>query len=193
VWGLETLAAHFESELGPAAGAEAWGRLWREMRRRAALAVAAALPSLQAAHAWLRPRAETYGFQMVGLDFLIDEAMTPWLLEFNSAPSIMTVHSDAAVRALIRENKKEMLRDVVAMVAHRMEAGGGGGGGRRGARGSRRAPSSWRADLEAEMGARGGFEPLMAAFPYDHPGVPWREEDAALRALWRQRGWLWEA
>jgi hypothetical protein len=194
VWGLEDLATHFASELGPAAGADAWARLWREMRRRSALGVAAALPSLQAAHAWLRPRVEAYGFQMVGLDFLIDEAMTPWLLEFNSAPSIMTVHSDAAVRGLIRDNKKEMLRDVVTMVAHRFEAGGGGAGpsarrAPRPQRAARRAPASWRADVESEMAARGGFEPLMPVFPYDHPGVPWREEDAALRALWAERGW----
>lgn len=65
VWGLEQLADHFESHVPGGRGA--WGTLWREMRRRAALGVAAALPSLQAAHAWLRPGVENYGFQMVGL------------------------------------------------------------------------------------------------------------------------------
>ncbi|GBF94938.1 tubulin tyrosine ligase [Raphidocelis subcapitata] len=192
VWGLERLAQHFESHHG---GPAAWARLWREMRRRAALAVAAALPSLQAAHAWLRPKVEGYGFQMVGLDFLIDADLVPWLLEFNSAPSIMAVHSDPAVCDLIRENKAAMLRDTVAMVAHRLDAGAGAGAGPRRprARLARRVAACWRADLEGEMARRGGYEPLMPAFPYDNPGVPWTEADAQLRELWAERGWPWAA
>lgn len=191
VWGLERLKDHFDSTLGPAA----WPGLWREMRRRAALGVAAALPSLQAAHAWLRPKLQNYGFQMVGLDFLIDDQMVPWLLEFNSAPSIMAVHSDAAVLALIRANKLEMLSDVCSMVSHRMaaaaggEGGGGGTPGRPPARPPRRAAADWRRDVEAEMGARGGFEPLMGTFPYGHPGVPWAPEDREMRRLFEERGW----
>jgi tubulin polyglutamylase TTLL6/13 len=188
VWGLETLADHFAANHG---GPAAWADLWREMRRRAALAVAAALPSLQAAHAWLRPKVEGYGFQMVGLDFLVDEGLVPWLLEFNSAPSIMAVHSDPSVRALIRANKGEMLRDTVAMVTHRLDAGSGGGPRRARARPVRRAAACWRADAEGEMARRGGFEPLMPAFPYDNRGVPWTEADAQLQQLWAERGWPW--
>jgi len=200
VWGLERLAAHFDREYG---GPDAWRTLWREMRRRAALSIAAALPSLQAAHAWLRPPIEGYGFQMVGLDFLIDEHLEPWLLEFNSAPSIMAVHAEPEVRALIRDNKAEMLHDVVAMVAHRLEAGDPAmhthAHERRRARPMRpvrrahAGASAWRHDLEQEMARRGGFEPLMPAFPYEHPGVPWQAEDRELREMWQERGWEWEA
>jgi hypothetical protein len=193
VWGLERLAAHFDEAFGPAA----WPALWREMRRRAAAGVAAALPSLQAAHAWLRPRLEGYGFQMVGLDFLIDERMAPWLLEFNSAPSIMAVHRDPEVHALIKENKVAMLSDVAAMVMHRVDdaAGDGaeGGGRRPAARPRRRVAAEWRRDVEHEMARRGGFEPLMGAFPYECAGIPWQEEDKQLRGLWEERGWPWAA
>jgi hypothetical protein len=205
VWGLDALEARLSASHGPAA----WPALWREMRRRAAAGVAAALPSLHAAHAWLRPRLESYGFQMVGLDFLIDTSLVPWLLEFNSAPSIMAVHSDASTLALIRGAKGEMLSDVAAMVEHRLEAFGGGGGGgepdgggggggggaggrRLAARPARRpAAADWRRDAELEVARRGGFEPLLSAFPYGAPGIPWADEDGALRRLWRERGWPW--
>lgn len=63
---------------------------------------------------------------------------------------------------------------------------------RRGAGGAG-AGVAWRRDLEMEMENRGGFEPLMAAFPYGHGGVPWREEDAQLRQMFRDRGWPWVA
>ncbi len=203
VWGLETLAAHFERETG---SPDAWAALWREMRRRTALGVAAALPSLQAANAWLRPPVDGYGFQMVGLDFLIDSDLVPWLLEFNSAPSIMAVHSDPEVCGLIRDNKTAMLHDTIAMVAHRLDAGDGPGGvgnaggisgarraPRKAPRPARRAPGAWRRDLEAEMAARGGYEPLMPAFPYELAGVPWQAEDRELRRVFEEQGWEWEA
>ena len=237
VWSLPEFAARLEADArarggsgggasgsGDSGGSGVWARLWREMRSRAALSLAAALPSLHAAHAWLRPGADNYGFQMVGLDFLIDQDLTPWLLEFNSAPSIMAAHSEPRLRDLIRGAKGAMLRDVVAMVAHRLDAGGGGGGSgassggggvsaaaeagggggadaaaaqrprprpRAGAGGGAGSGAQWRRDAEAEMAARGGFEPLMGAFPYDDARVPWTDADRELCALAAARGWPW--
>jgi hypothetical protein len=149
VWPLSRLATEL--------GAATFGVLWARIRGAAAAAAAAALAPLQAGHAWLAPPVEHYGFQVLGLDFMMDAALTPWLLEANSAPSIMAVHSDGATRRLIRETKQRMLGDALAMVAHRFVPGVGGGPGP-GAR------AGWQQQLAAEMAGRGGFEPLMGAF-----------------------------
>jgi hypothetical protein len=38
-----------------------------------------------------RPPFPTYGYQLLGVDYLVDRQLRPWLLEFNSAPSIMAL------------------------------------------------------------------------------------------------------
>ena len=112
----------------------------------------------QEAHAWLRPGIPQYGFQLLGVDFMLDEELQvsagcsveyeiptsggrgtssplppalptfplsrarfppillplllsflpraqPWLLEFNSSPSIMVEHDDPATQRVGRERE----------------------------------------------------------------------------------------
>ena len=42
-------------------------------------------------HLWLhcRPAIPEYGFQLLGFDYMLDHELKPWLMEVNSAPSIM--------------------------------------------------------------------------------------------------------
>ncbi|KAG1655075.1 hypothetical protein FOA52_009027 [Chlamydomonas sp. UWO 241] len=70
---------------------------------------------------------------LLGVDVMVDDEMRPWLLEFNSSPSIMVEHDDPATARDIFDEKAAMLRDMVAMVVPRLhrpgDAGGGDGGG----------------------------------------------------------------
>ncbi|GFH12571.1 uncharacterized protein HaLaN_08283, partial [Haematococcus lacustris] len=61
------------------------------------------------------PPFPAYGFQLLGFDFLLDEALQPWLLEVNSAPSIMALHDDPGTADMIRGEKLAMLNDLVAL------------------------------------------------------------------------------
>eukprot|EP00198_Chlamydomonas_reinhardtii_P005350 XP_001694686.1 predicted protein [Chlamydomonas reinhardtii] len=124
VWGLDQLQAH----LGPAT----WAALWPSLCGACARALGAARGALAEATAWLRPAVQEYGFQMMGVDFLLDRSLHPWLLEFNSSPSIMVQHDQPDCRTLIHEHKYGMLRDTWALVRRRVwrpeEADGGAGG-----------------------------------------------------------------
>jgi hypothetical protein len=132
--------------------------------------------------------------QILGLDYLLDEHLHPWLLEVNSAPSIMAQHSQAATCSMIRKQKKGMLADAVAMVLPRMQMGGVDADGKQSKSSSASAssthpsPSSthssqsgsgigsaatnvgagsgpkWRQLVVAELQQRGGWQPLMPAF-----------------------------
>jgi hypothetical protein len=43
--------------------------------------------------------------QLLGLDYLVDDAMHPWLLEVNGTPSLAVEHGDAPVEQLIHSTK----------------------------------------------------------------------------------------
>jgi tubulin polyglutamylase TTLL6/13 len=173
VWTLDDLA----KELGP----EAWRLLKGRIARNAAAVVAAALPSALDAHRWLGPPpTENYGFQLVGFDYLVDSKMRPWLLEVNSAPSIMAVHSDPAVARLVRSAKQAALGAMLEMVRPRFDASF--------ASSAASAPSSsdqgrWRALADHEMQARAGFRPLAPLFASCGARVGWTPRDAE---LWRR-------
>ncbi|KAL6745467.1 tubulin-tyrosine ligase family-domain-containing protein [Haematococcus lacustris] len=112
VWSLQQLELRL--------GSPAWQRLWDKLQENTRLTLAAAQASLLEAHAWLRPPFPAYGFQLLGFDFLLDEALQPWLLEVNSAPSIMALHDDPGTADMIRGEKLAMLNDLVALVLPRL-------------------------------------------------------------------------
>jgi D-alanine-D-alanine ligase-like ATP-grasp enzyme len=43
--------------------------------------------------------------QLLGLDYLVDDSMHPWLLEVNGTPSLAVEHGDAPVEQLIHSTK----------------------------------------------------------------------------------------
>lgn len=180
--------AQAAAELGPAA----WGALLPKLRTSTARVLASALAPLHAAHAWLAPALHNYGFQMVGLDYLLDSDGHPWLLELNSSPSIMVVHSDPAMQSAIHDEKYSMLCDMISLVRHRVSrpaegAGATSDGGSTAAPSATAAPvsgaKSWRDDYAAELANRRGFDPLMPYFPYDDDRLPWTADDRNLAAL----------
>lgn len=46
--------------------------------------------------------------QLLGLDYLVDDNMHPWLLEVNGTPSLAVEHGEAPVEQLIHETKVRM-------------------------------------------------------------------------------------
>ncbi len=126
VWSMDMLREH----LGHASFDTLWGRLCAACGQ----AVAAAHGPVREATAWLAPAVQEYGFQVMGVDFLLDEQLHPWLLEFNSSPSMMVQHQQADVRQLIYEQKYGMLRDTWETVRPRVFRAGGDGDGDGGSR-----------------------------------------------------------
>eukprot|EP00798_Chlamydomonas_sp_ICE-L_P003154 gene3153-13167_t len=104
VWSLQQFGAHL--------GSTAFQALWTRIHYSLGLTLAAAREAVTEAHHWLKPSIPNYGFQMIGADYLVDELMNPWLLEFNSSPSIMALHQDAVTQLMIREEKTRMLRNL---------------------------------------------------------------------------------
>ncbi|KAG2443321.1 hypothetical protein HYH02_009387 [Chlamydomonas schloesseri] len=173
VWSLVQLAAHV--------GAAAFSKLWADMCRAAAMAFAAALPRCAEVMEGVRPPAHSC-FQFFGLDFLVDAAARPWLLEVNATPSMKVEHENPNVAALIGAQKWPAVRDMVALVGiapQRFEEGGAGGRG---------APDrSTPAYALEELRRRGGFVPLLHLLP--HPAVSTTPEAAAGAGLLRPLPW----
>jgi len=85
VWPLSRVA----ETLGPAA----WAELWEGLCRASALALAASARRVAAARRELPLPAGAQGFQLFGLDFVVDAAsLRPWLLEVNATPSMRVDH-----------------------------------------------------------------------------------------------------
>ncbi|GLC40289.1 Tubulin polyglutamylase ttll5 [Pleodorina starrii] len=196
VWDLRQLGEHL--------GRERFSLLYRRILRSAALTVAAALPHIRSEASRVRlpgaaPGAGGGGgggaFELFGLDYLVDTALRPWLLEVNATPSLAVQHSDPRVCGLIREQKEGMVADMVALLnlerrfrsRQRTHGGGGGdsgddsGDGDDDGDGEQQLRELLQATypevfydsglleslsaVEAELAARGSFMPLMPLFP----------------------------
>jgi tubulin polyglutamylase TTLL6/13 len=53
--------------------------------------------------------------QLLGLDFLVDTSLHPWLLEVNGTPSLAVDHADPATAALIHTQKVGLGADPVGV------------------------------------------------------------------------------
>jgi hypothetical protein len=107
VWDLEDL----ERALGP----EAFHLVWRRCLRGCALAAAAALPSAREEKARLCYPRESC-FELIGLDFLVDSNLKPWLLEANSTPSMTAEHSDEVTRERIKATKTALVEGAMRLL-----------------------------------------------------------------------------
>ena len=111
VWNLEKL----EQTLG----VERYNELWRKIKKSTALTFSAALPHIRSAHQAVgtlmrssSASVPTRGgppsslpsdctFELLGLDYLVDDKMHPWLLEVNGTPSLAVEHEDPNVSQLV--------------------------------------------------------------------------------------------
>ncbi|GLI61494.1 hypothetical protein VaNZ11_003822 [Volvox africanus] len=110
VWNLQQLEGHM--------GTETYGKMWRQVQRNSALVIAAALKHIKADHEALKcPSGMTC--EVVGLDYLIDEDLHPWLLEVNGTPSLQVEHEDARVEQLIHDQKYGMVQDLMSLLGIR--------------------------------------------------------------------------
>ncbi|KAG2433886.1 hypothetical protein HXX76_008239 [Chlamydomonas incerta] len=110
VWTLQQLESHM--------GAEAYGRMWSRVQRHSALVIAASLKHIKAEHEALKcPSGMTC--EVVGLDYLIDVDLHPWLLEVNGTPSLQVEHEDGAVEQLIHDQKNGMVQDLMGLLGMR--------------------------------------------------------------------------
>ncbi|GIL99848.1 hypothetical protein Vretimale_4813 [Volvox reticuliferus] len=107
VWNLQQLEDHM--------GTEPYGKMWQQVQRSSALVIAAALKHIKADHEALKcPSGMTC--EVVGLDYLIDEDLHPWLLEVNGTPSLQVEHEDVRVEQLIHDQKYGMVQDLMSLL-----------------------------------------------------------------------------
>lgn len=55
-------------------------------------------------------------FQYFGLDFLVDAALHPWLMEVNATPSMKVAHSEPDTQRLVHEQKWRFVHDTFQLL-----------------------------------------------------------------------------
>eukprot|EP00775_Hariotina_reticulata_P004710 gene4710-4960_t len=166
VWDLQQLARHL--------GKSAWQGLWQQLADVTALVFAAALRRILEVQGQMDLQLRQT-FQYFGLDFLVDAALHPWLMEVNATPSMKVAHEHQDVQALIHDQKWAFMQDTFQLLrigSHMFDEA------------AMARPLSSQ-DFEAELAVRGGLLPVMHLFPSDrrHPGhtIPWQQQDLLLQ------------
>eukprot|EP00878_Enallax_costatus_P040036 GHUV01046010.1.p1 GENE.GHUV01046010.1~~GHUV01046010.1.p1 ORF type:complete len:602 (+),score=176.12 GHUV01046010.1:192-1997(+) len=168
VWNLVMLKQHL--------GADVYKRLWNKLVSSAAHVACAAMGEVRQEHAAGRvPPNST--FELLGLDYLVDEDMHPWLLEVNGTPSLAVDHGDAPVEQLIHDTKNAMVQDMVNILNCSRRFLARYGQVKAGSKLpapqaaavratlTRNDEASIRRRVEFELKHRGGFLPLMGHYP----------------------------
>ena len=83
-WSLQQLEQHLEAETG---GSETPQRLRRQLHAAVAASLAAALPTVRRAADQLAGF-QGGSFEVLGVDFMVDASLRPWLVEVNRLPSM---------------------------------------------------------------------------------------------------------
>lgn len=79
-WGLFQLRNHL--------GKDAFDKVWAHMLNQTAMTFASALPAMERSTNRSAPGFQGGNFEVLGLDFIVDDSFQPWLLEVNWLPSL---------------------------------------------------------------------------------------------------------
>ena len=134
-WSIKEMLAYVDKQSGGAGGgthgagaADAPSqRLWRDIRTVMAKTFLAVEPKLVARARKHIPHGTANGFELLGMDILVDESLHPWLLEVNPDPDLTASKGFELAQTI----KVRMLRDVFTLLG--FASGGGAGGGAGGA------------------------------------------------------------
>ena len=85
-------------------GTDVFRTLWGRISHSTAAVFSAALPHLKGQSEALGVQPGST-FEVLGLDYLVDSDMRPWLLEVNGTPSLAVDHEDPEVEGLIGRQK----------------------------------------------------------------------------------------
>eukprot|EP00798_Chlamydomonas_sp_ICE-L_P005188 gene5188-18411_t len=107
VWTLQQLRDHI--------GHDCYNAMYSKLQQNVALTYAATLPSLRAEAEKMRTPPNST-FELMGLDFMVDDQYRPWLLEVNSTPSLAVEHQDPEVLNMIYTQKNDMVVDMVKLL-----------------------------------------------------------------------------
>ncbi|KAF5829704.1 tubulin-tyrosine ligase family-domain-containing protein [Dunaliella salina] len=178
VWDLGMLLNHV--------GLEAFTKILAEIKQRVALTFAAAAGKLRASAACHH---EAYSYELFGLDFLVDDACVPWLLEVNATPSLAVEHQNIEVERMIHQAKAGMIADLFSLV----RIPGRYTNNKHNPNSKHDQEGELLAVLLAELDSRAGFEPLMHLLPSTQEAEDegWRialsKEDEVVRSWFKQQ------
>ena len=120
-WSFEAFGAFLDESRGAGSFASVWARV----RATARVAVEAARPAVTRGLAALSRNTRRRHFELLGLDVLVDEDLRVWLLEVNSAPSLV---AGTRRRGRVSETHHALKGGLIADAMNLLDAGRGGRG-----------------------------------------------------------------
>ena len=120
-WSFEAFGAFLDESRGAGSFASVWARV----RATARVAVEAARPAVTRGLAASSRNTRRRHFELLGLDVLVDEDLRVWLLEVNSAPSLV---AGTRRRGRVSETHHALKGGLIADAMNLLDAGRGGRG-----------------------------------------------------------------